>query len=250
MQQQNLTHYVSQMELGSFDGKFPASKAVDLMQTMTEQEQSFFNAKSLVSFASGVTGQSKQDILDSTLFAQLAANKKYPEQNDTLKWYECFIDVMSKTGWVIEGAEMSSFSSSHDIYEVENVIIDILTTAFGGTYVAVIVKTLSALKGLSDTNAKIRAFEKNTHSQSKGAFQVGLAVEQNDTVSLNLGTFMINTSTQIKTILFFKSSKDKVELKYCSRKATLNPAIYNSIRETISAKLGDQLSNYVTEIDI
>ncbi|MES2651980.1 MAG: hypothetical protein V4663_09575 [Bacteroidota bacterium] len=245
-----LHDFIAATELGAFPGFYPSFKGAEMESVSGEIEQSFLNAKSLVSFASGINGQNKQDVLDSTLFAQLAANKKFPGDDQIISWYTYFIEVMNKIGWVIEGAEFSRFNSSHALFEIENVIIDILTSALGGNYVTIISKTLGALKELGSKDGKIKAFEKNTHSLKKGAFQIGLATEENGLAALTLGTFLISTNTEIKTILFFKSSQDSVDMQYCSRKGTLNPSVYDKIRETISAKIIEQSNIYVTEIEI
>lgn len=213
-------------------------------------EESFFNAKSLVSFASGVSAKNKQDVLNSTLFAQLAANKQFPEETQIIDWYKYFMTVMGNIGWIVEANEISEFNSSKDLVEIENVIIDILTTALGGNYVNIITKTLAAIKTLKAGDTTINAFEKNSHSTTKGAFQVGLAVDEGELAALTLGTFLITSSTQIKSILFFKSTKDKIHIEYCSRKATLNPEVYSHIRETINAKINALLSQYVSKIEI
>ncbi len=240
--------YVKDLEIKTPVAGFPISR--DVMQVSEGVEQSFLNAKSLVSFVSEVNGQRRSDVLNSVLLAQLAANKQFPEEAQILDWYKAFVKVLNNLGWTIEAAEFSSFVSSSTIFEVENAIIDILTAAFGGTFQSVIIKTLGAIKSLSDTNGKITAFEKNTHSLSKGAFQIGLAKEENGTVSLQLGTFLLTSSNEIKKILFFKSSKDKTRLDYTSRQGTLNEEVYNNIRQPVMDKLGGKVTEFIAEVEI
>lgn len=244
-----LQQYVSGLDLAAPSSAYPVNKSV-VKKPDSDQEQSFLNARSLVSFASGVTGSNKQHILDSTLFAQLAANKQFPEEGQSIEWYQCFISVMSKLGWIVEDGEISVFDASKGLVEVENVIIDVLTSALGGTYITVITKTLGALKSLSKQDGKIKAFERNTHTQTQGAFQVGLALEENNTVSLNLSTFLLKTTEEIRTILFFKSSKESVHLEYCVRKATLNVEVYEGVSKMISSKLNEMTGQFIAEIDI
>ncbi|MDB5203097.1 MAG: hypothetical protein JWQ27_2506 [Ferruginibacter sp.] len=250
MQQEDLKEYVNSLPLLEPAAEFPGAKGANGDLASEGVEQSFLNAKSLVSFVTDVQGQRRNDVLNSVLFAQLAANKQFPNDEQIMDWYKAFIHVLNTLGWVIEAAEFSTFKASKDIFEVENAIIDILTTAFGGSFMTVIAKTMSSIKDLSDGNGSITAFEKNTHSLSKGAFQIGVAMEENDTVSLQLGTFLLTSSNEIKKILFFKSSKDKTRLDYCSRKGTLNEDVYGSIRETVKARLGEKTSQFIAEVEI
>ena len=58
----------------------------------------------MVSFADGVTGQQKEDLLNSTLLAQLAANGRFDREKDTLNWYETYRTVLRGVGWRSEAA--------------------------------------------------------------------------------------------------------------------------------------------------
>lgn len=244
--------YLEQLELKEMREAFPTRKDLTLaeIEMKADVEQSFINAKSLVSFVSNVSPQLRDDVLNSVLLAQLAANKKFPDLEQSLEWYSSFIEILNQIGWVFEASEFSRFESSKNVFEIENVIIDILVTAFGGTFIDVITKTLNSIKSLGDGDRKIKVFEKNTHSLSKGAFQIGVAHEENGVVSLQIGTFLLTSSGEIKRILFFKTSKEKTTLDYCSRKGTLNNQIYSLIRQAVMNKLGGKVTDYIAEIDI
>lgn len=245
--------YVRELEIEAFDSTFNDARG-DLepaeVKIKEDVEQSFINAKSMVSFVSEVSAERRSDVLNSVLLAQLAANKKFPNEEQMIEWYKEFVETLNKMGWVIEGAEFSKFESATNIFEVENVIIDLLTTAFGGTFKVVITETLKAIKGLSDDDGKLKVFEKNTHSLSKGAFQIGLASEKNGVVFLQLGTFLLTSSNQIKRILFFKSTKDQTQLYYCSKSGTLNEDIYSRIRSQVQEKLSTKTTDFIAEIEI
>ena len=251
MQSHDPVKFVQDLEFEDSRAAFPIERGGGQAPDMAEGvEQSFMNAKSLVSFVSDINGQRRSDVLNSVLLAQLAANKKFPDENQLVDWYTEFVRVLNNLGWAIEAAEFSSFESNGTVFEAENAIISILTAAFGGSFMVVITKTLEAIKGLSDSNGKITAFEKNTHSQSKGAFQIGLAREENGTVTLQMGTFLLTSSNEIRKILFFKSTKDKTTLNYCSRTGTLNEEVYAKIRTQVQDKLGIKITDFITEIDL
>ncbi len=245
--------YVSDLQVKYPEGRFETyrSRSPEDDKLIKEgSEQAFLADKSLVSFISEVNGQNRKDVLNSTLLAQMAANKKFPNEEDILEWYQAFIDVLSKIGWNIESSEISTFESSKTVFEIEDAIIDILSGAFGGGYIKVIAKTLESIKNMSDEDHKIIAFEKNTHSLTKGCFQIALAVEENEVVSMQLGTFLLTSTKKIKQILFFTSKKDKTKLQYSSRLGTLNAEVYEQIRSAVLKKLGDDITAYVTEIEI
>ena len=216
------------------------------------EEQAFISDKSLVSFVSTVTGQNRKDILNSTLLAQLAANKKHSIETDIVGWYKTYTEVLEKIGWVIEDKDIHKFQAKESVFEVENVIIDILAASFGGNYIAIIKKTLESLKKMSESNdGRIKVFEKNTRSSSKGCFQIAIADEENDALSMKLGTFLLTSSNKVTKVLFVKFAKDKTTLDYSSSKGTLNSELYaSSAREAIVKKLSQDITDYIAEIEI
>ncbi|TDE14825.1 hypothetical protein [Dyadobacter psychrotolerans] len=252
MQNIDPVKYLKELKISDLSNTFPISRDLETKDLPTTEgiEQSFMNAKSIVSFVSEIDGQRRDDVLNSVLLAQLAANKLFPGDDQSLEWYKEFVNVLNNIGWNIQAAEFTHFESREHVFDIQNVIIDILLTAFGGTFIKVITKTLDAIKGLADSNGKITVFEKNTHSLSKGAFQIGLAKVENEAVSLQIGTFLITSSNEIKRILFFKTTKDKTSLDYCSRTGTLNEQIYATIRESVVEKLGGKVTEFIAEVEI
>ncbi|HEX2535056.1 MAG TPA: hypothetical protein VHK69_15030 [Chitinophagaceae bacterium] len=249
--------YVSGLEIAEPEALFPVVRTRGLTETTVDAlvaegtEQAFISDKSLVSFVAEVGGQNRKDVINSTLLAQLAANKKFSLENDMKGWYDAFIDVLSKLGWVMEEAEINTFNAREDLVEVESVIIDILTAAFGAKYIDIIKNTLNSLKKLSDSDDKrFKVFEKNTQTVTKGCFQIALAVEQDGVVSMQLGTFLLTSSTTMKKILFVRIHKATTRLDYSSRTGTFNTDIYATARQAVTEKLSKDIQSFVAELEI
>lgn len=245
-----ITDFVNNLELVQPANAFLRTREPVQPELVKETgEQTFLSDKSIISFVSDVSAQNRNDILNSTLLAQLAANKTHSLESDMQQWYQAFISVLNKVGWVVEAGEVNKFESKDSVFEVENVIIDILTAAFGSSYITIIKKVLESFKAMSENN-KIKVFEKNTHTLSKGCFQIGLASEKNGAVSMQLGTFLLTSTNEIKKILFVKIAKDKTSLAYSSRQATFNQEVYAAARQAILTKLSSDITDYVAELEI
>jgi len=252
---QDVVQYVNDLELKKPQEAFYVKRsrgAVPADLVKEGESQSFLSDKSIVSFVSQVSGQNRKDILNSTLLAQLAANKKSPIEADLTGWYTRNIEVLRNIGWVVENAEVNKYEVKENVFEVENVIIDILSASFGAGYIAIIKKTLDSLKTMSASNdGKIKVFEKNTQSMSKGCFQIALADETNDALTMRLGTFLLTSTNQITKILFVKIKKDETKLQYASSQATVDAEIYSSVaRQAVLNKLSKDITDYIAEIDI
>lgn len=246
--------FIQSLELQDPIAAYPTPRVTrgHFSQTLesADKEQSFIADKTIVSFAAGISPQYRKDVLNCTLLAQMAANKKYnSDDKDTLKWYQEYVDVLSRLGWILEGGDINTYEAKGSILKVENVVIDILVSAFGTSYIGLITKTLNALKSAKE-NKNLIAFEKNSNDVQKGCFQLATAIEKNNTVMIQVGTFLLTSTNQIKQILFFDFARDKTKLEYINRRATLNIESFARHREVVAEILQDKVGKYISEIDI
>ncbi|WP_099767640.1 hypothetical protein [Chryseobacterium sp. 52] len=181
--------------------------------------------------------------------AQRAASKAFPDEEDIFKWYGKYFEVLENVGWVLEGKDFSQFASTHSRFDVHKALLEILGAAVTAGQLAIVMKTLTAIKELAENDGRITFFERNTHTSNKGSFQLGIADEINGTVSLAANAFILSTETTITKILFFTSAKNEAELHYCLAKATLNSSVYAVYREQIIAKLNNN-SQYIADLEI
>lgn len=70
-----------------------------LEECQSTGRSAYVAAASVVAFADGVGGQQKEDLLNSTLLAQLAANKKHDREKDAINWYRFYRSVLQHLGW-------------------------------------------------------------------------------------------------------------------------------------------------------
>ena len=140
---QDVALYVSALELERPNEMFEVVRAkgpVEAEVVKEGEEQSFLSDKSILSFVADVSAQNRQDILNSTLLAQLAANKRTPIENNMKEWYKAYIDVLGNIGWVTQNVEINEYETRDNLFEVENVIVDILSASFGAGYITLIKK--------------------------------------------------------------------------------------------------------------
>lgn len=226
------------------------SRNLEIEEAQESKEEGYVIEKSLVSFVSKVNNQSRQDVLYSTLLAQRVADKKFPNREDVLKWYEEYINVLTNVGWTIENKELANFTSSSGLFEMENVVVDLVAAMIGQNYIAIIKSTLGAIKELADDDGRVKVFESNAHNFQKGNFQIGFVDETNDAVSMHIGAFILETEDNIKRILFFKGGSDRSSIQHYSIKCTLNKGVYSTVRDLILEKLGTATQSFIAKLDI
>ena len=248
----DLKKYISDLELSEGDNSLHfqpiIEEGIDMLEA-TEGDEGIMNFKSLNSFVAGVSKLRQGDILDSLLLAQRAATKAFPSPDNIMDWYKTYFEVLDKLGWVFENKDFTVFTSKSNLFEIENAILEILSTALTGIQLDILLKTISAFKALGDGDKRFKAFENNTHSLKKACFQLGVAAEENNTLSIFAFVFMLDTRKKITKIMFFNSEREATDFKYCQTKATLNDDAYNKVREMIKEKLGD-VSSFVADLEL
>lgn len=76
---------------------------------MNDRYSVFIDAGAVVILPRDMAVQDKSDVLDSVLFAQLVANKKYPAYVQAPKWYDEYREVL-KNGWLQKAATWKNFA--------------------------------------------------------------------------------------------------------------------------------------------
>lgn len=205
----------------------------------------------IAAFTENVKGISKQDILDATLFAQLAADKNYDREHDTKNWYTYYKYVLGSIGFVVQSFEFQRYQATGGTLSMDKVVIQILAAIATGGQSAVITETLAALKGLSDTDNRIVLFSQQSASSSSGNFQVYPADESSSgDVSLALGAFYFTADHHETRFLFFGWGSTSTKVYKGAQKTVLNQNVYAKVRSDVSAKLGDNAVNLVASIDL
>ena len=119
------------------------------------------------------------------------------------------------------------------------------------TALAVVTATIEAMKSTDEDSPWITIFDRESRSARSARFQVTLA-EQDEP-----GQFMVTTmalaleaESTITQVLLFKIWKNRMSLKHCSGKVTINEDVLASVRDDIKQKLADRTAGYVDALDI
>ncbi len=202
-------------------------------------------------FTENVKGLSKQDILDATLFAQLAADKSYDREKDTQNWYSYYKYILGNIGFVIQSFSFQEYQAKGGTLSMDQAVIQILSAIATGGETLVISATLNALRGMSDTDNRIVLFSQQSSSSSSGNFQVYPCDQAPDgEVSMALGAFYFKASHHEVKFLFFGWGSSSAHIYQGGQKTVLNSNVYARVRSDVSAKLGDNAVNLVASIDL
>ncbi len=208
-------------------------------------------AGSILSFTANVRGETRQNVLDSTLLAQLAANAEMNATEDPAGWYKRYTNVLENVGWIIQGRSFSKHKSTSGALEIDKEAIGLLEAILSPNKLQVLSKTLDALRESSEDSKALTIFSGNTASGESGVFQLG-AVEQDDNgdVSLAFGTFHFKTNTHKGRFLFVTWQDDQIGIEFATEQATLNENFYAVVKPHVQEKLAERQAQFVETLNI
>ncbi len=73
----------------------------------------------IVSFVAGTAPALREGIVNCSLLAQLAANRKVAERDDLRAWYEVYFDTLNRLGWVTRERGCSEHRETGDNLEAQ-----------------------------------------------------------------------------------------------------------------------------------
>lgn len=206
---------------------------------------------SLVSFTNNLSVEDKQDVLDSTLLAQLAANKKFNREEQTKEWYLYYTKVLEKVGWIIQDFQFMKYQSTSATFTMDEVAIELLAQIAGGTQMAVAGQTIEALKKLPKHDNRVVLFNHQSYSFKAGNFQLlTCAKDGSGQITTAVGAFHFFANENITRFLFWQFDSSKVELYRGVQTCTLNPEVYAKVRSHVKRKLGAKAQTFVKDLEI
>jgi len=203
-----------------------------------------------VSFVAGISKQHREDVENSALLAQLAANKQFDREKDTENWYQFYRSVLENIGWVVPEFSFDRFQGSGDSFTMDKVIVDLIASVASENEVAIVTSTINALKKLNQGNDALVIYERDTHSAHQGNFQAHSVTESDGVVVMNIGTFRFSTEETVTRILFFNFPTSRTNFFQGGQNMNLDDSIFSQVRQAIKIKLGDAAKNFVKDLEI
>ncbi|GBE87243.1 hypothetical protein SCP_1004900 [Sparassis crispa] len=200
------------------------------------------NGGSVDTFVGGLSGLNKEDVLNSTLLAQLSANQA--AGGDRIRWYNKYREVLENIGWVVQDFTFKELDNATAHGSVDQAIIAILKSYLSHTALADFKATIDAMKKPANNNAN-KLFEMNAWKGQESDFQLGVASASHDDVQFRIGSFTYQAQGSQNDVLFFKFGHDHVKFMYSTQNMVLNLKVYEKVRAAVNQKLGSHVKSYI-----
>jgi len=238
--------FVRSLELENYSGGFHGKGYI----AGSPKSEGWVDAGSLVSFTSQLTAQHKEDVLNSTLLAQLAADKKYDRFSQTEDWYKFYTEVMGKIGWVMQSLKFDKYNSTEKDFKISQVVLQLLRALIGGDEELMLV-VKETLDGLAKSAGGVTLFSSKSASAKHGNFQIlPCTVDKSNQVNVCFLASYFQTTKVDSNYFFFTYAKQDITLFKSGQVFTLNEGVYSKVREEVKKKLGKRAKDFVDDLDI
>ncbi|QOI06861.1 hypothetical protein [Pseudomonas savastanoi] len=260
--------YIAACELAECPGSSIAHAAAIKPELLLASDETDFDpgdeaakgavvASSLLAFAEGVSRQSKQDVMDSFLFATLVANKAFSPETQGDQWYDKFNEVLSKVGWLSTHWNYARYRATQQRFTMDEVGLEILGSAVaaaalpGPALLLMLKVAADAIAALKAKKEPLCLFESQTKNHRGGSFRIASCIESDDkTVTLSMGAVSFHTDSDVTNVLFWEWQDTNVETWKGEDNLVLNTSLYSRHRDLIQQKLSDNAKSAIEEFEI
>jgi hypothetical protein len=215
-----------------------------------EQKSANVVAGGIVSFVEGLSAQQKSDVLNSTLLAQLAANKKFNREKEIKEWYDFYKNVLENVGWTLGSFSFEEFKTSDITFEMNKEIVAELVTAASALIGASAESAIKAVQNLKGDEKAFKIYSSTTHSTTGGNFGVTPCQVRDGNIVMQFGAYRFTAKNVDNQFLWHKWTKDSLEFYKGFQRCILNEDVYGKVRKAIIDKLGDNATAFIADLDI
>lgn len=208
---------------------------------------------SIVSFFDNVSGQSKADVLDSTMLAQITANHDYPDHDDANvdKWYKRYNEILQNLGWEVKEMDFTAYDQSSATLRMDEVVLELIPAIATQNTSLILKATLDAIKALPKEDGNVKLFDFSSEIQEVGKLQVYVCSRDKDgNVSAAFTAFKFKHIEKTITVLFWDVSSADVEVRYAKHTMTFDTGKYSCVRQSVKEKLRDHTLHFIDSLDI
>jgi hypothetical protein len=215
------------------------------------EAQSLVVGSGLIIAAENVPVQTREDLINCTLFAQLAAGGAVSSPQEVAEWYDAYFKTLTALGWAQSDTQFQEYKFSSVNAEAHKAVMQVITVLLGPQAVALaVVKTaLDALQSMNENSPWITLFDQQSRSEKFARFQVATAqLDPNGLLQTALVGFQLKAKSRLTQVLFFKFSSSETTLKYAAGKATIYEAALADQRAEIAQRLAAYRRAYVGQV--
>ncbi|KAG8724411.1 hypothetical protein FRC09_018869, partial [Ceratobasidium sp. 395] len=142
------------------------------LDTAASKETAWVSGGALYIFDRELSKTQKSDIVNSTLLAQLAADKNYDRITDTDNWYQSYVNTLGRIGWVASEFGFDPAPLGKPI-SAGQFVVDHLGNDIGSWRAKSVKAAVDTINKMPADEKALKVFSSNASSGPHANFQVG-----------------------------------------------------------------------------
>ena len=245
--------YVQGLDLPDTPQLEALTEAAETIKFTDGQEAVAVGAQ-LAEFSTAVPAAQRAVVADCLLLAQLAANKATSMNDDLKAWYDQYLGVLQKLGWLQTSMDFKATEVDDLDAGVHQAILPVLTALLGPavTAASMVIDVLKGLEEMDKDNPWITLFDRASSHASGAKFQMGFvdADSGGATVSVQLVALAIDAKRRITQVLFFRFSSDHAKLSVAKGELSVNADRLQALGPVVAERVAPFIAENVQKIDI
>lgn len=251
----NVEKYLETLELPALSVKKESTfeSAESGPATLTGEDQVIAIGSQIAEFASSVAEDIREDISNSLLLAQLAADKAAGTPDNAQEWYNAYIDVLKNIGWLVEDASWNMQEFDGVTAEVHKAVIPVITAALGASGItsALIIDLLNGLAEVSKDQPWITLFDKASKRAYGGQFQISyIHTPPGGKPVMVVAFFGLEGDTTLVQVLFLKLSESSINLSQGKSSLSINEEAFRDAAPKVQKKVAGYVSDFIDNLDL
>ena len=227
-------------------------KSLELPKSVTSLSQNpsaQVVAGSIASFTAALSGQQLEDVQNSTLLAQLAATKKYPNKDQIEDWYNFYTKVLGEIGWILQSFSFNTYTSDQASFKLSDVTLELLSALVGDDK-ELLTLVKSTLDSLAKSDEGITLFDTHSTHVNAGHYQILPCTLTNNQVSVAfIGAYF--TASKVSKDYFFASYKSEdMHLQQTAQVFSLDEEMYAKVRQDVIDKFDGHAPDFIHNLKV
>jgi hypothetical protein len=249
----NSRSFVDNVKLAAPPGRvgLPGNRTpVDFRST---DSQALVVGSGLIAAAEDVPVEAREDLVNCTLFAQLAATAAVANPARIVPWYNAYFETLTALGWAQTDTHLEEYHIAAKNAQAHQAILNVLAALLGphAAALAIVKAAIDALQSMAENRPWLTLFERESKVGKSARFQVATAeVDPDGLLLAALVGFSLETESTLTQVLFFKFPSSATTLKFAAGKATICEAALKDQREAIAARLASYRAAFVGAVKL
>lgn len=207
----------------------------------------FVDAGSLLTFVPELPTEGREDVLDSTLLAQLAADKQFSRFTAPADWFNFYWSTLGKLAWHSTHESHRPYQPAGTTFTLEKLVLELLAGKITAADLDRVEDALRVYNQLPDGERRVIVYTEFSYADGAVNLQVGVTGDapQLTLLAVILQTQQVITSLFTDELLVSALLGDVMTYYY---QAQLNEESYAPMRDAVIAKLGARRAELILDL--